>query len=71
MQTSKSVVFKVAMVGFLTVQAHVSNAQDTNPESQSVNSFTQADLKTMFELPGQTLQLTALSRQEMKETEGA
>ena len=45
--------------------------QAQSPQAVPVATFSQADINTMFDQAGQSMQLVALSGQEMKETEGA
>lgn len=55
----------------MAVQAHATELQAQSPQPMPVATFSQADINTMFEQSGQSMQLVALSGQEMMETEGA
>ncbi|MCX7599322.1 MAG: hypothetical protein N2512_10745 [Armatimonadetes bacterium] len=65
MQRKHSIVALVA-AGLISVQAH---AQEALPASPAV--FGEAELTALFDSADKPLQLSALSEQEMRETEGA
>ncbi len=69
----KHTVLALAAAGVLSAQAHASEAQVEAAvlPSQTVTTFSEADLTALFESSDKPMQLAALSEVEMKETEGA
>lgn len=68
----KHAVLALAVTGMLSAQLYASESRAQNPQAaQPVVVFSQTDINAMFEQAGQPMQLSALSQQEMKGTEGA
>lgn len=71
MKKLKQTVLILASAGMLSVQAHAAELSvNTLPSQQSVAAFSQQDIQGLFDQTEQPMQLAALSRTEMKETEG-
>lgn len=71
MSKFKHAALALATAGLLSAQAHAGEAQVQGLQAMPVAAFSQSDVNGMFEQAGQSMQLAALSGQEMKETEGA
>ena len=61
----------LAVACLMTAQAQATEVQTQSLQPMPVATFSQADINSMFEQSGQSMQLAALSEQEMRETEGA
>jgi hypothetical protein len=71
MSKFKHAALALGAASLMAVQAHATEVQAQSPQAVPVATFSQADINTMFDQAGQSMQLVALSGQEMKETEGA
>ena len=72
MNTIKHMALVLATVGMVSTQAYAGeSAVSTAPLSPQLSTFSQDDINSMFEASGKPMQLAALSKQEMKDTEGA
>ena len=74
MNTFKHAVTVIALcaAGMVSTQAYaVEAAARTAQTSQKLSTFSQDDINGMFETKGKPMQLAALSKKEMKDTEGA
>lgn len=71
MSKFKHAALGLAAAGLLSAQAHAGEAQVQSLQAMPVAPFSQSDISGMFDQAGQSMQLAALSGQEMKETEGA
>ena len=72
MNTIKRMALVLATVGMVSTQAYAGeSAVKTTPLSPQLSAFSQDDINSMFEASGKPMQLAALSKQEMKDTEGA
>jgi len=69
MRKLKHTALALAMAGLLSAQANATQLE--NLQTLPVAAFSQTDINAMFEQTDKPMQLAALSRQEMKETEGA
>lgn len=68
----KHVALSLAAAGMLSTQAYATEAQvEVTIQPAQHITFTEADVRAMFETSEKRMQLAALSPQEMKETEGA
>ncbi|MCW5237240.1 hypothetical protein [Verminephrobacter eiseniae] len=68
MRKLKHTALALAMAGLLSAQANATQLE--NLQTLPVAAFSQTDINAMFEQADKPMQLAALSRQEMKETEG-
>jgi hypothetical protein len=68
MKSWKKSALALATVGVLSAQAYASEVQ---VDQLPAVSFSQADVHAMFEPTDKTMEIIALSSDEMKETEGA
>lgn len=71
MRNLKSIVVMLASVSLLSLQAHASDGKVKLLEGNSAMDFNHSDMSAIFENADQPMQVTILSKQEMKETEGA
>lgn len=69
---AKNVVFALALTGLISTQAYAADTRIDSADKMTPQvAFSDADMQTMFEPTASSMQVAALSQQEMKETEGA
>jgi hypothetical protein len=71
MSKFKHAALALGAASLMAVQAQASEPPSTQVQAQSVSAFSHAEIAALFESSGPSMQLAALSPQEMKETEGA
>jgi hypothetical protein len=71
MSKFKNALMALAAASLMTLQAQANEDRAQSLQAMPAVTFSQADIHAMFEQSGQSMQLAALSDQEMKETEGA
>lgn len=71
MKNLKGTAIVLISVGLLSMHAHASDAHVKPLRAQLVMDFNHSDMNAIFEQADQPMQVTTLSKQEMKETEGA
>ena len=72
MKTFKQAAVVIATVGMVSMQAHAGETAVKSATSiQPMAAFSQNDINGLFDQADKPIQLAALSKQEMKDTEGA
>lgn len=73
MNQFKKFVTTFAIAGMLSIPAYATSQQNTTSltSAEPVSSFSQSDMRLMFEPSNQQMQIAVLSAHEMKTTEGA
>ena len=71
MSKFKHAALALAAASLMAGQAHANEDQAQSLQAKPAATFSQEDIHAMFEQSGPSMQLAALSGQEMNETEGA
>lgn len=71
MKKLKQTAIALIAINLLVSQALAGETQAEHYQNQATTMFTQSDITSMFDWPENPAEIVALSKQEMKETEGA